>query len=132
MSNISWFNHTDNKIEVVYIKSLNTCTYSVYFKSKKELNYNRFVDLNVRGALRLVHSDLRIYRISFFLLDINEVNIEETTDRTVPYLMEKMVMSIAVMRKKGQMTRMITISLVVTCVEGTVTYTIKLHHKLYN
>ena len=42
----------------------------VYFKWKKELNYDRFVDLNILGASRLVHSDLRIYRISFFLLDL--------------------------------------------------------------
>ena len=41
----------------------------MYFKSKKELNYGRFVDPNIRGAVCLVHSDLRIYRISFFLLD---------------------------------------------------------------
>ena len=39
--------------------------FSVYFKSKKELNYNRFVDSNILGTSRLVHSDLRIYRISF-------------------------------------------------------------------
>ena len=65
--NVSWFSHTDNEIEVFYIKSWNTCTYSVYFKSKKELNYNRFVDPN-----KLVHSDLRIYRISFLLLDISQ------------------------------------------------------------
>ena len=68
--NISCYSHTDNEIEVFYIKSWNICTYSVYFKSKKELNYNRFVDPNILGASRLVHSDLRIYRISFFLLDI--------------------------------------------------------------
>ena len=43
----------------------------MYFKSKKELNYNRFVDPNILGASRLVHSDLQIYRISFFLLDWN-------------------------------------------------------------
>ena len=43
----------------------------MYFKSKKELNYERFVDPNVLGAARLVHSDLRIYRISFFPLDRN-------------------------------------------------------------
>ena len=42
----------------------------VYFKSKKELNSDRFVDPNILGAARLVHSDLRIYRISIFLLDI--------------------------------------------------------------
>ena len=53
-----------------FIKSWNTFSYVVYFKSKKELNYDRFVDQNVLGASRLVHSDLRIYRISFFLLDI--------------------------------------------------------------
>ena len=39
----------------------------VYFKSKKELNYDRFVDQNVLDALLLVHSDLRIYLISFSL-----------------------------------------------------------------
>ena len=43
---------------------------SVYFMSKKELNYNKFIDPNILGARRLVHSDLRIYRISFFLLDL--------------------------------------------------------------
>ena len=42
---ILWFNnHTKNEIYVFYIKSWNICTYSVYFKSKKQLNYNRFVD----------------------------------------------------------------------------------------
>ena len=53
-----------------YINFLHTCTYFVYFKSKKELNYDRFVDPNILGAARLVHSDLRIYLISFFLLDL--------------------------------------------------------------
>ena len=56
--------HADNEIAFCYIKSWNTCAYSVYFKSKKELNYDRFVDQN------LLFSDLQIYRISFFLLDI--------------------------------------------------------------
>ena len=42
----------------------------MYFKSKKELNYDIFVDPIILGAARLVHSDLRIYRISFFLLDL--------------------------------------------------------------
>ena len=41
----------------------------MYFKSRKELDYNRFVDPNLLGVSRLVHSDLRIYRISFLLLD---------------------------------------------------------------
>ena len=73
---ILWFNnHTENEIDVFYVKSLNICTYSVYFKSQKELNYNRFVDPNMLGASRFVHSDLRIYRISFFLLDLNAVYI---------------------------------------------------------
>ena len=44
---------------------------SVYFKTKKELNYNRFVDPNILGASRLVHLDRRIYRMSYFLLDIS-------------------------------------------------------------
>ena len=43
----------------------------MYIKSKKELNYERSVDPNVLCAARLVHSDLRIYRILFFPLDIN-------------------------------------------------------------
>ena len=65
--------HADYKNEIFYIKSWNTCTYGVYFKSKKELNDDRFVDSNILGAARLVHSDLRIYRILFFLLDKSEV-----------------------------------------------------------
>ena len=36
----------------------------MYYESKNELNCNRFVDPNILGASRLVHSDLRIYRIS--------------------------------------------------------------------
>ena len=71
---IPWLSHTDNEIEVFYIKFWNTCTYSVYFKLKKELNYNRFVDPTILAAWRLVHSDLRIYRISFFLLDVYVIN----------------------------------------------------------
>ena len=43
----------------------------VYFKSKKKLNYDRFVYLNTLGAARLVQSDLQIYRIWFSLLNIN-------------------------------------------------------------
>ena len=66
MSNISLFSHTDN----VNNESWNIYTYSVYFKSKKELIYIRLVDPNILGASRHVHSDLRIYRISFFLLDV--------------------------------------------------------------
>ena len=69
MTNVSWL----NTLTLLPI-SLGThvpilCTYFVYFKSKKEKNYSRFVDLNILGAARLVHSHLRIYRISFFLLD---------------------------------------------------------------
>ena len=41
----------------------------MYFKSKKELNYDIFVDQNILGAERLVYSDLRIYQI-FFLHDL--------------------------------------------------------------
>ena len=55
MSNISWFSHTDNEIAVFYVKSWNICTYSVYFRLKKELDYNRFIDLNIPGA------NIRIY-----------------------------------------------------------------------
>ena len=62
--------HSDNEITFFFIKSWNKFIYLVYFKSKKELNYDRFADPNTLGASRLVHSDLRIYRISFFLLDV--------------------------------------------------------------
>ena len=62
--------HADYNNGIYYKKFWNTNIYFVYFKSKKVLNYNRFVDQNILGAVRLVHSDRRIYRISFFLLDI--------------------------------------------------------------
>ena len=74
MPNVSWL----TTLTVLPINSWNTCTYFVYFKSKKELNYDRFVDLNILGAARLVHSDLRIYWISFFLLDVNEMKLNES------------------------------------------------------
>ena len=72
MANVLWLIicHDENEIVFFCMKSWNICTYFMYFKSKKELNYDRFVDPNILGAARLVHSDLRIYRISFFLLDI--------------------------------------------------------------
>ena len=54
-------------IEVFYVKSWNICTYFVYFKSQKELNYIRFVDLNILGDVRLVHSEPRIEFRSFSL-----------------------------------------------------------------
>ena len=44
-----------------------TCTHFVYLRSKK-FNYNRFVDPNILRAWALVHSDLRLHRMSFFLL----------------------------------------------------------------
>ena len=68
--------HTDNEIAFFYIKSWNTFANYVYLRSKKELNYDRFVDPKIlvdpkiRGASCLVHSDPLIYRISFFLLDL--------------------------------------------------------------
>ena len=36
------------KNEILYIKSLNTCTHFVYFKSVNERKYDKFVDLNIR------------------------------------------------------------------------------------
>ena len=59
-------------LTILSINSWNTCTYFVYLKSKKKLNYDRLGDLNILGAVRLVHSDLRIYRISCFLLDVTD------------------------------------------------------------
>ena len=62
MANVSWFTILTMKLRFsIYNIGTHTCAYSVYFKSKKELNYNRFVDPNILGAARLVHSDLRIY-----------------------------------------------------------------------
>ena len=69
MPNVSWL----PTLTILSINSWSTCTYFVYFKSKKELNYDRFVDLNILGAARFVHLDLRIYRISFFLLDLDPI-----------------------------------------------------------
>ena len=59
MPNVSWL----TTLNILSINSWSTCTHFVYFKLKKELNYDRFVDLNKRGAAaaRLVHSDPRIY-----------------------------------------------------------------------
>ena len=65
MPNVSWL----TTLTILSINSWGTCTYFVYFKLKKELNYDRLVDLELLGAARLVHSDLLIYRILFFLLD---------------------------------------------------------------
>ena len=49
---ILWFNgHTENEIEVFYMKSWTICTYSVYFKWKTKLNCNRFVDPNTLISL---------------------------------------------------------------------------------
>ena len=54
------------KLSFFCMKSWNTCTYPVYFKSTKELNYNGFVDPNILGASHR-------YRISLFLLDMSEL-----------------------------------------------------------
>ena len=75
--------HVDNETAFLYIKSGNACAYSVYFKSKKEHNYDRFVDPNILGAARLVH--LRIYLISFFLLDRITL-YRESTELTALFL----------------------------------------------
>ena len=40
-------------LTILSINSWSTCSYFVYFKSKKELNYDRFVDLNILGATNL-------------------------------------------------------------------------------
>ena len=58
---------TMKEINVFCIKSWNICTYFVYYKWKKELNYVRFVDPIYP---RLVHSDLQI---SFFLPDLYDI-----------------------------------------------------------
>ena len=47
--------NADNGITFFYIKSrdISRPTYFVSFKSKKELNYHRFVDTNIVGASRI-------------------------------------------------------------------------------
>ena len=41
-------------------------------RRKNSLNYDRFVEMNILGAARLVHSDPQIYQFSFFLFDKKE------------------------------------------------------------
>ena len=59
-------------LTILYINSWSTRrpTYFdfVYFKSKEELNYDRFVNLNILGAGRLVHSDHESIDFRFFSL----------------------------------------------------------------
>ena len=71
MPNVSWL----TTLTILSINSWSTCTCFVYFKSKKELNYDRFVDLNILGAARLVHSDLQIYWISLWLNHVYQVKL---------------------------------------------------------
>ena len=65
-----WFTTFRNENAIFYIKFWNKCTFFCILSLGKKLNYDRFVDPNIVGAALLVHSDLRIYRISFFILDI--------------------------------------------------------------
>ena len=48
MPNVYWL----TTLNILSINSWSTCAYFVYFKSNKELNYDRFVDLNIYSALR--------------------------------------------------------------------------------
>ena len=51
--------HGDNEIVFFYqISEHRPCIYSMYFKSKKELYCDRFVDVNILVATRLIYSDL--------------------------------------------------------------------------
>ena len=43
MPNVSWL----TTLAILSINSWSTCTYFVYFNSKKELNDDRFVNLNI-------------------------------------------------------------------------------------
>ena len=71
MAYASFFYHANYKLFSKFcLYRILRCKYFVYFKSKKELNCNRFVDPNILGAVHHLHSDLRIYRILFFLLDL--------------------------------------------------------------
>ena len=59
----------------------NTSTYFVYFKFKKELNYDRFVDPNILGASRLDY--IRIYK------SIEFQSLSLTQQVTVVYLLAR-------------------------------------------
>ena len=57
-------------IKTTFSKSnLGTCVPIVCTVSRRK-NYNRFADQNILGAALLIYSDLRIYRTSFFLLEL--------------------------------------------------------------
>ena len=87
LMNESGFSYTDNEIDVFYITSWNTCTYSVYFKSKKELNYNRFVDSNrIFGSTNLsnfVRSPCHSYNIELHICTTKELIISNTTQNKI-------------------------------------------------
>ena len=76
--NFTWFSNTENEIEVFYINSRNICTYYVYFKLKK----------------KLVHSDLLIYRISFFLLDVTTILMHRNARLFQPKAVNQIVTSL--------------------------------------
>ena len=79
---ILWFNsHTEKEIEVFYVKSWNICTYSVYLKSTKELNCNRFVDPNILASY------IRIYEsIEFRSFSLTEITTQSTPVISFIYL----------------------------------------------
>ena len=65
-----------------------SCVFQV---EEKTIDYDRFVNPNILGATRLVHSDLRIYRISLFPLDI----ITRTYEMfKIIYLVEKIIINV--------------------------------------
>ena len=70
MANVSLFTMLTINCFQIFVYQFVRFTYFLYFKSKKELNYNRFIDLNMLRAARLVNSDQQIYGISFFPLDL--------------------------------------------------------------
>ena len=47
MADVSQLTMLTIKIEIFYVKSSNTGTYFVYFKSQRELSYDRFVNPNL-------------------------------------------------------------------------------------
>ena len=46
----------------LYISIYLSSAFPVYFMSKTNLNYDRFIDLNKHGAVRFIHSDIQIYQ----------------------------------------------------------------------
>ena len=69
MVDVSLVNHADNEVEIFYIKSCNTCTYSMYLSRR---NNSITIDSLIRIYWRFapwIFTSMNL-SVSFFLLDI--------------------------------------------------------------